>query len=142
MAQVKRRNLVARKAAATNSRNFRTFLLVSQLEAEAIGQRIAQARKEAGMTQEDVADVATFSRRSLQDYESGATLPYKHLREISALLGRPVGWFLRGDEEPPAPDPDHLARIEAGLAEIRGLLAKLVRDEDPPSGENAHGAQR
>ncbi len=139
MAQVKRRNPGTRNAAATNSRNFRTFLLVSQLEAAAIGRRIAQARKEAGMTQEDVADVATFSRRSLQDYESGVTTPFKHLREISALLDRPVEWFLHGEpEEEPSSHAERLDRIEQHLSEIRGLLAGQAQDEDPPSDEQAH----
>lgn len=132
MAQVKRRKRVTRKPAATIDRNFRTFLLVSQLEAAAIGRRIALARKEAGMTQEDVADVATFSKRSLQDYESGVTLPYKHLRELGALLGRPTEWFLHGEPEFDPSQEERLERIEAQLAEIRGMLAGQAQDADQP----------
>lgn len=84
------------KSAATNDRNFHRFLLMAQLEAKAIGARIQQARLEAGMTQEQVAEIATFSKRSLQDYEGGVTIPYRHLREIGQLLDRPVEWFLHG----------------------------------------------
>lgn len=87
----------------TNSREFRRFLLVAQLEAKEIGKRIAQARLEAGLTQEQLAEMAPFSYRSLQDYEQGVTIPYRQLREIGKLLDRPVEWFLHGeDEEQPA----------------------------------------
>lgn len=140
MTQIKRRIGVTRRTAATNDRNFRTFLLVSQLEAQAIGERIAQARREAGLTQEEVADLATFSKRSLQDYEAGVTIPYKHMREIARLLNRPVPWFLHGDAEESIPSSlERLDRIEAQLAAILEALARVARDEDdPPSDERAH----
>lgn len=124
------------KAAATNDRNFRTFLLMAQLEARAIGTRIKQARLEAGMTQEDVADVATFSRRSLQDYENGVTIPWKHLREISALLDRPVEWLLHGDPEATPGSGEstatilgRLADLEARVLELSGLLRESLETE-------------
>jgi transcriptional regulator with XRE-family HTH domain len=99
MANVKRRRGTSKKPAATTDRNFRTFLLVSQLEAEAIGRRIAQARHESGLTQDDLAEMTSFSKRSLQDYEAGVTIPYRNFKEIAALLKRPVEWFLHGDRE-------------------------------------------
>lgn len=108
------------QAAATNTRTFRTFLLMSQLQAKEIGARIALARNERGMTQEEVADVATFSKRSLQDYEAGHTLPYRHMREISRLLNRPVEWFLHGDQ------PDEAASLESRLAELAAAVGELV----------------
>lgn len=101
------------KSAATNDRTFRTFLLVAQLEAEAIGMRIRQARDEAGMTQEELADVARgFSKRSLQDYEAGVTIPYKHMQEIASITGKraPGG---------SAPDDEHTFGV--------GLNSKLAR---------------
>lgn len=125
-----------RKAAATNARNFRTFLLVSQLEAQEIGARITQARKELGMTQEEVAEVATFSKRSLQDYEAGVTIPYRHLREISGLLKRPVEWFLHGTPESPSNgDPDWMQPLREELsmeiARLRGLNDDLEAELKP-----------
>lgn len=113
------------KPAATNDRNFRTFLLVSQLEAKAIGMRIAQARNEAGMTQEDVADVATFSKRSLQDYEAGVTIPYKHLREIGRILKREVPWFLHGEPQREADDVT-LSEIARRLESLEEQVAESV----------------
>ena len=118
------------KPAATNTRNFRTFLLMAQLEAKQIGARIKQARKEAGMTQEQVADVATFSVRSLQDYENGVTIPYKNIREISGLLDRPVQWFLRGREEEAEdvtePAGIHLEDIEEKLDRLTAIVETMA----------------
>lgn len=124
MAQVKRRIDVTRKAAATNDRNFRTFLLMSQLEARAIGARIALARNEAGLTQEELSDLAHgFKKRSLQDYETGVTIPFKHLREISSLLDRPVEWFLHGDPDQPSAEDWRMVREEiAQLADVLGRI--------------------
>lgn len=89
------------KAAATNGRTFRTFLLMSQLQAQEIGQRIKQKRLERGMTQDDLASLTTFSARSLQDYENGVTIPYKHFTEIGKLLNARPEWLMYGEDEPP-----------------------------------------
>jgi len=124
MAQVKRGKATAQKSAATNDRNFRTFLLVAQLEAEAIGARLAQARNEAGLTQEQVADLATFSKRSLQDYEYGVTIPYRHMREIAGILGRPVEWFLHGDLK--TEKGDLLQEVAANVVELSDSMAAAL----------------
>src|SRR3954447_14596127 len=112
MAQSRRSLGVTQELAATNHRNFRTFLLMQQFAAQEIGARIKQARKERGLTQEQLADlVEGFSKRSLQDYELGNTIPYKHFGELSRMLKRPQEWFLYGDsEEEPASD-DRLREI-------------------------------
>lgn len=125
-AQVKHRERAARKSAATNDRNFRTFLLVSQLEAEGIGQRIAYAREVAGLTQEQLADLAVgFSKRSLQDYEAGVTIPYKHLREIGRLLGRDPEWFLYGDKDELS--ADEISRLHEQVEGLRERLDEILR---------------
>ena len=141
--QVKHRWGTAQKHAATNGRNFRTFLLVSQFEAQAIGARIALARNEQGMTQEELAGAASFSKRSLQDYEAGITIPYKHLRELGVLLDRPVEWFLRG--EPDGLSSDRLQGVESQLAEALDRLRTveaLLRDghEEPPQPHEEKGS--
>lgn len=130
MAQVKHTNRTAQKAAATNSREFRTFLLMAQFEAQEIGARIQQARKEKGLTQEELAEMASFSKRSLQDYETGQTIPYRQLQELGRLLGRPTEWFLYGEKDPAAgADLEQVLEAVEGLraevAEIRGILEEL-----------------
>lgn len=113
-----RRHSTRQNLAATNTREFRSFLLVAQLEAKEIGERIAQARNEAGLTQDELVELATFSKRSLSDYERGATIPYRQMREISKLLDRPVEWFLHGDKVDESEALGRLAAIERLLGEL------------------------
>ena len=121
-AHVKHGVSVAMKSAATNSRNFRTFLLVSQFEARAIGERIQRARREAGLTQEEMAELASFSKRSLQDYEAGITIPYRHMREIAALTRKPTEWFLYGEDPEVSDLAQRVDQLQTQLDEVLDLL--------------------
>ena len=112
------------ESAATNTRNFSRFLLMAQLQAKEIGARIALARNEAGMTQDEVTDLATFSKRSLQDYEGGHTIPYRHMQEISALLDHPIEWFLHG-ERPSSGESQ--SPVELRLAELADAVEAMAR---------------
>lgn len=118
------------KPAATRERNFSRFLLMAQLQAQEIGARIALARNEAGMTQEEVTELATFSKRSLQDYEAGVTIPWRHMQEISRLLDRPVEWFLHGER--PVQDGSE-SPLEARLGELRDAVETLGRQVEEGS---------
>lgn len=111
-------------SAATNTRSFRTFLLVSQLQAQEIGARIALARNESGLTQEQLADLGSFSKRSLQNWEAGVVIPYKSFEEISRLLRRPTDWFLHGELSEP---DDEQPRLELRLAELADAIELLRR---------------
>jgi transcriptional regulator with XRE-family HTH domain len=107
---------------------------MAQFEAKEIGARIGQARREAGLTQEQLAEMAPFSYRSLQDYERGLTIPYRQLRDISKLLGRPVEWFLRGDI---GEEPSVLARLDEVLermGELERRLDVLISSASVPEG--------
>lgn len=120
----------AQKLAATKGRNFRTFLLMQQFAADEIGARIAQARKERGLTQEQLAGMASFSQRSLQDYERGVTIPYRHMRELAKLLRRPEEWFLYGDPEPAErTDPPAIRAPVVEVAELLTLLDRATPEE-------------
>jgi transcriptional regulator with XRE-family HTH domain len=112
------------KTAATNSRNFRTFLLVSQLEAKQIGARLQLARKEAGLTQEQVADISTVSKRSLQDYEAGVTIPYAHFRELAGIYRCDVNWLLHGEQEPA--EPPLLEEVSASVAALTDGMTDAI----------------
>jgi len=102
---------------------------MAQFEAKEIGARIALARREAGLTQEQLAELAPFSTRSLQNYERGEVIPYRQMRELSKILGRPVEWFLRGDDEEEQTTLERLAAIEDLLAGIDAKLSLLVPAE-------------
>jgi transcriptional regulator with XRE-family HTH domain len=82
-----------------------------------IGARIKQARLESGLTQEELAGMGSFSYRSIQGYETGERIPFKHFPELSQLLRKPTVWFLYGDE----PD-DSIEEIKTRFDE---LLARV-----------------
>src|SRR3990167_1003749 len=98
-----------KKLTATDARNLRTLLLLNVFEPERIGARIARARTEAGVTQEELADLIGVSTRSLQGYEAGAVKPYRHLEALAAAVNKPMAWFLHGDDA--APDPQRIAPL-------------------------------
>jgi transcriptional regulator with XRE-family HTH domain len=104
------------RLAATKTADFANFLLAMQFEAKEIGARIAKARKEAGLSQEELAEMAPFSKRSLQDYEGGVTIPYRHLQFLGRILGREIDWFLHGTEE--TNDGPDLSEINAKLDQL------------------------
>ena len=69
-----------------------------------IGQRIAQKRKEQGLSQEALGDQLGVSRQSIYKWESGSALPeVEKLIALSKLFGVSVGWLL-GVEEDAAPE--------------------------------------
>ena len=122
-----------KKLTATDARNLRTLLLLNVFEPERIGARIARARTEAGVTQEELADLVGVSTRSLQGYEAGAVKPYRHLDALASALNRPVAWFLHGDDV--APDPQRmtplLGELEAEVARFRHLNDALEAELAP-----------
>lgn len=127
------------KLAATNSSLFAKVLLMQQFAAQEIGERIRLARKERGLTQEELASMASFSTRSLQDYEKGVTTPYRHLRELSRLLGRKEAWFLYGEEDE-FEDPRVLRLLESLEAEVKrlhGLNDEIAAQLAPPQREHS-----
>lgn len=107
---------------ATETPKLHTFHDVPQFDAHAIGARIALARREKELTQEELAGACSFSYRSLANYEAGISIPFKHLHELSEVLERRVAWFLYGDEI----NPDQLSGIEAQLSEALERLQRIL----------------
>jgi transcriptional regulator with XRE-family HTH domain len=67
------------------------------VEAGGIGWRIARARKERGLTQEELASLIGVSARSIQGYEAGKVVPYRRLSQLAEVTHRELGWLLEGD---------------------------------------------
>lgn len=120
---------MTQKASATKLREFRTFLLVQQFAQKEIGARIAQARKEqgAGMTQEQLAELLNVSSRSVQDYEAGLTIPWKHFQRLEEIFKTPMSWFLHGEE--PASKENELAALREELGVVRAMLEEILELE-------------
>ena len=101
---------------------------MQQLAAKEIGARIALARKEAGgLTQEQLGDLINVTMRSVQNYESGGTIPWKHFQALSRVLDKPVEWFIHGEREDP--DATAEARHDELLAQLRELHSRLDKLE-------------
>jgi transcriptional regulator with XRE-family HTH domain len=93
--------------------------LVAVIEERAIRSRIKQARKEAGLTQEQIAELIGVEDRTYQNYEreddKGRT-PWRMMNAIAAATGKPQEWLLHGD----APD------LMTSLNGTRGPLGRRL----------------
>ena len=66
-----------------------------------VGERIAQKRKELGLSQEGLGERLGVSRQAIYKWESNASLPeIDKLVALSRIFSVTVGWLL-GVEEPP-----------------------------------------
>jgi PAS domain S-box-containing protein len=101
-----------------------------------IGARLAQARKQAGLTQKALAESLGVTRRSIQGYEAGTVVPYKHFDRLGELLGRTAASFL-GGEKAQAVTADPIAQLRAAIHEE--LVA--VFSELGASSEQLHRAE-
>ena len=132
------RSQVARKQlSATEARNLRTLLLLNVFTPEEIGARIAEAREQAGLRQEDLADILNVSTRTVQNYEAGATKPYKHLVAIAGATGRTAEWLLHGDPEQDVSRDEWRDRVEGQLSDVHALLDRILDRLDPPEDARA-----
>ncbi|OZF47677.1 helix-turn-helix transcriptional regulator [Rhodococcus sp. 14-2470-1a] len=69
--------------------------------------RLRIARDNAGLEQNELADIIGISRQSVSNAESGKSTPRKVVFNAWALAtGVPVQWLLTGEAESPRPDGD------------------------------------
>lgn len=81
------------------------------------GQRVAQKRKELGLSQEALGEKLGVSRQSIYKWESDSALPeVEKLVALSRLFSVSVGWLL-GVEEDAAPGGGELSEEQLALVE-------------------------
>jgi transcriptional regulator with XRE-family HTH domain len=90
-----------------------------------IGRRIAQARREAGLTQEELAGLIGVTTRSVQGYEAGTVTPFRHLRKLEEVTEKPRGWLLYGEGS--GAGGDGVGDVATKLAE---LVAQIAEDAE------------
>jgi transcriptional regulator with XRE-family HTH domain len=88
------------------------------------------ARKAAGLSQRQLAAALGVSVRTIQNYERGRSVPFRHLPTLETLLGRSSAWLLYGREDTESDDllsdlRAQRALLEEILAHQRELLAEL-----------------
>lgn len=99
-----------------------------------VGERIAQKRKELGLSQEALGERMGVSRQSIYKWESDAALPeIEKLVKLGREFSVSVGWLLGEENEPEKREltPEQLAMVE----EIVGRYLDARRAEETPSDE-------
>ena len=83
------------------------------------------------MTQKTLAELLCVCKRSVQAYEAGKTIPYRHLDRLGQIFERPSSWFLYGDQSteatPPSDDRDGeiVRRLEAQTRVLKALTVQV-----------------
>lgn len=86
------------------------------------GQRIAECRKEKGLSQEALGEKMGVSRQAISKWEADAAMPdVDKLIALSRLFSVSVGWLL-GVEEKPEPQPEATQVSEALLHKIEDVV--------------------
>lgn len=89
-----------------------------------IGQRIAQKRKELGLSQETLGEALGVSRQSVYKWESGSALPeIEKLISMSRLFGVTIGWLLGVEDEEIAPET-----VKSESNELTEAQLKMVEE--------------
>jgi len=97
-----------------------------------IGQRIAQKRKEQGLSQEALGEKLGVSRQAIYKWESDTALPeIDKLIALSKLFGVSVGWLLGVEEGVPqeakaAPPEADTELSEAQLAMVKEIVEQYL----------------
>jgi transcriptional regulator with XRE-family HTH domain len=113
---------------STKARRLRHLLRVS-LGLVELGRRIKQAREDANLTQQELADrIGIKTAQSISRYERGQTeVSTKRLRRIAEATSKDLAFFITLPEEIPL---TNLERVEAELAEVRQTLARIEEKID------------
>ena len=98
------------------------------------GQRIAQKRKEAGLSQETLGAELGVSRQSIYKWESDTALPeIDKLVALSRRFGVTVGWLLGVEEAPEAPPaPDSRELTDAQLKMVEEITERYIAAQTAP----------
>jgi transcriptional regulator with XRE-family HTH domain len=121
---VRRKQFTATAAFAARS----LALVMDELQEAEISARIKQARKEAGLTQTEFAELLEVIPRTVQNYESGR-VPYPRMKQIADITGKSIRWLLHGTGADPGVESALIERMdafEARLAGLDDLLRQLV----------------
>lgn len=109
------------KRVATKGRTLRTLRpAVTPEERKEICARIKEARKQAGFTQNSMAERLHVYQRTYQNYETDR-VPWQRLREIAQITGVRWEWIVQGDRA---------SDVGAQLDELRGQMAEVSEKLD------------
>lgn len=97
------------------------------METNALGQRIAAARRARGMTQEDLAEALTVGPMTVSKWERGINVPeLRRLADLSAALGVPSGWLVDGDPDDVPPEPADFVPTRSSKRKAASALGRYA----------------
>jgi len=97
-----------------------------------LGTRIAQKRKESGLSQEALGEQIGVSRQAIYKWESDASLPeIEKLIALSKLFGVSVGALLGVEEDTPPP-PENNELTEAQLKMVEEIVNRYLSAQPKP----------
>ena len=92
-----------------------------------LGQRIAQKRKELGLSQEGLGEQLGVSRQAIYKWESDASLPeIDKLITLSRIFSVSVGWLLGVEEAPSPAEPPSGELTEAQLQMVQEIVDRYL----------------
>jgi transcriptional regulator with XRE-family HTH domain len=117
---------------STRTEHLGTLYFVALLRQE-LGQRIQAARKDAGLSQQELAwKVGLKHAQDVSRYERGKVeVPAFRIDRIAEATGKPRSYFTRDPSEPEPPSNGYdarLERLEGQVAEALVLLRQLADD--------------
>lgn len=99
------------------------------MSTQKLGEAIRRARKEAGLSQKELAMALSVSDKAVSSYEVGRAMPtLQTLQDLGRVVNKPLSYF---DENTPVESIDlqiKLATIERELLEVRKLLSEMNAD--------------
>lgn len=98
------------------------------------GQRIAQKRKELGLSQEGLGEQLGVSRQAIYKWESDASLPeIDKLITLSKIFSVSVGWLLGVEENAPPQREDSGELTETQLRMVREIVDRYLAAQPAPA---------
>lgn len=100
-----------------------------------IGQRIAQKRKELGLSQEALGEELGVSRQAIYKWESDGAVPeVEKLVQLSRRFGVSVGWLLGVEDEPPEGAESAAVELnEQQLKMVEEIVARYLAAQEKPA---------
>ncbi|MCI9157304.1 MAG: helix-turn-helix transcriptional regulator, partial [Lawsonibacter sp.] len=99
-----------------------------------LGQRIAQKRKELGLSQEGLGDRLGVSRQAIYKWESDTSVPeIEKLISLSKLFSVPVGWLLGLEEETREEVPSSGELTETQLQMVQEIVDRYLAAQPKPA---------
>jgi len=96
-----------------------------QIDKEAFGRRLADARNRAKLTQAQLADATGYTQQSIQGFEDGKVARPGSIAEIASALGTTIDWLLYGDLPMSAGEPSKVVGIRSSQPDSVGNNARV-----------------